>query len=106
MTDDPWKNMDPGTGRDQPDPETGEFISEIEERRYCHTCGQAYTGKTCLNGALHRKIEHFRNTPREPVSPEAWATARTGECGHCGKPARLYPEGWRCTDHPPVGSAR
>lgn len=72
---------------------------------YCHTCGQPYAGE-CRNTQLHRKIEHFRNTPREPVSPEAWATARTGECGHCGKPARLYPEGWRCTDHPPVGSAR
>lgn len=84
--------------------ESEEFVSAIEARRHCHTCGQPYTGEACRSVALHRKIERFRNTPREPISDEAWAAAHTGECGYCGQPARLYPEGWRCTDYPPVGT--
>jgi hypothetical protein len=80
-----------------------EYVSEIEERRYCHTCGQPYTGE-CLSFELHRKIERFRNTERPKVSPEQWAAAHTGKCAVCGEPARLYATGWHCTTHPPVGT--
>jgi hypothetical protein len=70
---------------------------------YCHTCGQPYVGE-CRNTELHRKIERFRNTPRETASDEQWAAEHTGRCAYCLNEARLYPEGWRCSQHPPVGS--
>jgi hypothetical protein len=73
------------------------------ESRYCHTCGQPYIGE-CQNTELHRRIEKFRNTERPAADPDEWSAAHTGKCQHCGKPARLYAEGWRCEDHPPVGS--
>ena len=44
-------------------------VSEIEERTYCHTCGEAYVGKECGKRQLHRRIERFRNTPRERSKP-------------------------------------
>lgn len=78
-------------------------VSEIEERTYCHTCGEAYVGKECGKRQLHRRIERFRNTPREPATAQAWAEAHAGTCTAgvtpCGEPARLYPGGWRCGAH-------
>lgn len=74
------------------------------EPRYCHTCGQQYIGE-CQNTDLHRKIEAFRNTERPQVTQEQWAAAHVGTCFVCSKPARLYPDGWRCADHPTAGSA-
>lgn len=85
-------------------PHAADPIEEDAAARYCHTCGQPYVGE-CQSTELHRKIEHFRNTPRPMVTAEQWAATHIGNCTLCGKPARLYPEGWRCTDHPPVGTA-
>jgi hypothetical protein len=80
-------------------------IPDLEARTYCHTCGQSYTGRECQSHELHRRIERFRNTPREPVSAEQWAANHAGTCGAgvqpCGKTARLYPAGWRCEEHAP-----
>jgi len=81
-----------------------EFVSEIEARRYCHTCGQPYTGKECGNAGLHRRIERFRNAPRVSASAEDWAADHAGPCNLCGKPGRLYPAGYRCAAHPTPGS--
>lgn len=100
--DDPWKGADPATGFVPDD----QFVSEIEAKTYCHTCGQPYTGKECGERQLHRRIERFRNTPRESADPDAWTESHAGTCtagvAPCGEPARLYPTGWRCDDHRPA----
>jgi hypothetical protein len=83
---------------------TEEYVSEIEERHHCHTCGQPYVGE-CQNTELHRKIERFRNTERPKVDAQQWHDAHAGTCtagqSPCGRPARLYATGWRCDQHVP-----
>jgi hypothetical protein len=44
-------------------------------------------------------------TPARIWTDEQWAANHVGTCtagvDPCGQPARLYPCGWRCTDHQP-----